>query len=199
MRYEEFAVVGRDLFASGLITSHGGNLSVRVGDRILITRRGAMLAHLTDEDIIETGLHKNDSGVALASSEIVVHRAIYQQTNALAVVHAHPPYAVTLSLYHDTIIPVDSEGSYLLHQIPVVAAAMTIGSEEVASLVAPMLGRYRVVMVRGHGSFAVGQFLEEAWQWTSALEASCQILYRSQLLGQPIKEYRQQSENYRTW
>ncbi|TDA70471.1 MAG: aldolase [Clostridia bacterium] len=199
MRYEEFALVGRDLFASGLISSHGGNLSVRMGDRVLITRRGAMLAHLTDEDIIETGLHKNDSGVALASSEIIVHRAIYRQTNALAVVHAHPLCAVTLSLYQDTLVPVDSEGSYLLHQVPVVAAAMTIGSEEVASLVAPVLASYRVVVVRGHGSFAVGQFLEEAWQWTSALEASCQILYRVKLLGQPIKEYRQQSENYHTW
>ncbi len=36
-------------------------------------------------------------------------------------------------------------------------------------------------MVRGHGSFAVGQMLEEAFQWTSSLEASCKALYPHRL------------------
>lgn len=196
---EQFQTIGHDLFAGGLISSHGGNLSLRMGDRLLITRRGAMLAHLQPDDIIETGLWKNDAGIALASSETVVHRAIYAATSALAVVHAHPPYAVTLSLIEDELIPVDSEGSYLLHRVPVVAAAKTIGSGEVAELVAPLLASYRVVMVRGHGSFAVGQFLEEAFQWTSALEASCQVLYLARTLGVAIKEYRKGSEEYDRW
>ncbi len=34
---EQFQRVGRDLFVAGLISSHGGNMSVRQGDRILIT------------------------------------------------------------------------------------------------------------------------------------------------------------------
>jgi len=35
----------------------------------------------------------------------------------------------------------------------------------------------KAAMVRGHGSFAVGQMLEEAFQRTSSLEASCKALY----------------------
>lgn len=196
---EQFQIIGRDLFAAGMISSHGGNLSLRLGDRLCITRRGAMLAHLQPDDIIETGLEENDAGIALASSETVVHRAIYAATSALAIVHAHPPHAIALSLLQDELIPVDSEGSYLLHRVPVVAAAKTIGSREVASLIAPLLARYRIVMVRGHGSFAVGQFLEEAFQWTSSLEASCQIIYLTRTLGQPVKEYREGSEEYDKW
>jgi|GEM_PF-5088729 len=42
---------------------------------------------------------------------------------------------------------------------------------------------YKAAMVRGHGSFAVGQMLEEAYQWTSSLEALCKTLYLRRLLS----------------
>lgn len=172
-----FKQVGRELFLAGLITSHGGNMSVRAGDRIFITRRGSMLANLEDKDIVETGLEEGDTGDGLASRELVVHRAIYRLTPSLAVVHAHPRYSIVLSLSRDEILPVDSEGSYLLERVPVVTAQQTIGSAEVARLVPPALQLSKIVMLRGHGSFAAGQSLEDAYQWTSSLEASSQILY----------------------
>jgi L-fuculose-phosphate aldolase len=31
--------------------------------------------------------------------------------------------------------------------------------------------------VRGHGSFAAGQLLEEAYHYTTTLEESCRLLY----------------------
>jgi L-fuculose-phosphate aldolase len=130
---EQFQAIGRDLFVAGVISSHGGNLSVRMGDRILITRRGSMLARLEERDIIETGLEENDANVMLASTEINVHRAIYQGTAAQAIVHAHPPYAIARSLLCDEIVPIDSEGSYLLHKVPVVHTELTAGSKEVAA------------------------------------------------------------------
>ncbi|RMG84580.1 MAG: fuculose phosphate aldolase, partial [Candidatus Dadabacteria bacterium] len=135
--YEQFRDIGRDLFVAGLITSHGGNMSVRLGDRIVITRRGAMLGRLRPEDLVETGLEADDSMVTLASTELVVHRAIYRATSALAIVHTHPLHATALSLVEDAIVPVDSEGSYLLHRVPVVSAAKTVGSAEVARILPP--------------------------------------------------------------
>ena len=47
--------VGRDLFARGLVSSHSGNLSIRLGDRLIITRRGCQLGCLEEHDLIETG------------------------------------------------------------------------------------------------------------------------------------------------
>jgi len=87
--FEQFREVGRDLYDANMISSHGGNLSMRFGDRIIIKRRGAQLGRLKPHDLVETGLEKNDSAVALASTELIVHRAIYKQTPALAVVHCH--------------------------------------------------------------------------------------------------------------
>jgi L-fuculose-phosphate aldolase len=196
---EMFQHIGRDIFESHLISSHAGNMSVRQGDRIVITRRGSMLGRLEAGDLIETGLHEDDAMVMLASSELVVHRAIYQATSALAIVHTHPIHATLLSLYEDAIIPVDSEGSYLLHNVPVVAAAKTIGSSEVAGVISPALKDHKVAMLRGHGAFAIGDVLEEAYMFTSSLEFSARILYLVRTLGEPIKEYREGAERYGKW
>ena len=96
--FRQFQEIGRDLYVGGLISSHGGNMSVRFGDRVVIKRRGAMLGRLREGDLIETGLEKPDSGIALASTELIVHRAIYLATPALAIIHAHPRTAIALSL-----------------------------------------------------------------------------------------------------
>jgi L-fuculose-phosphate aldolase len=195
---EEFQRIGRDLFVSGLVSSHGGNMSVRLGDRLIITRRGSQLGQLTAEDLIETGLYKDDSNIMLASSETPVHRAIYLNTAALAIVHAHPRTAVAFSLLQDEIVPVDNEGSYLLHRVPVVSSAVASGTE-LAEIVATALKRYKIVVVRGHGCFSTGQLLEEAYQWASCLEESSQILYYLRTIGGEMKEYRDMADQYKKW
>ncbi|MCL4499825.1 MAG: aldolase [Chloroflexi bacterium] len=196
---DDFKIIGADLFISHLITSHGGNMSIRVGDRVLITRRGSMLAHLGEEDVVETGLFEDDSSLALASTEVIVHKAIYLATNALAVIHAHPVEAIVRSLSEDEIIPADSEGSYFLHKVPVVALAVTAGSKEMADIISNVLKKYKICMLRGHGTFAIGQLLEEAFQWTSVLETSCRILNGLKRLGGGAKEYRSFSDEYEKW
>ncbi len=197
--YEQFAAIGRDLFVSGAISSHGGNMSVRVGDRVLITRRGSMLGRLTESDIIETALEHDDSEIALASTEIVVHRAIYAKTDALAVVHAHPVHTIMRSLIEDEIVPIDSEASYLLHKVPVFSLPLTAGSAEVAEAVSEGLKEYKCVMLRGHGPFAIGTVLEEAFQWVSTLEQACKILDLRDQMGVEVKEYREHGEDYGRW
>jgi L-fuculose-phosphate aldolase len=197
--YEMFRDIGRDMYLHNLISSHGGNISVRFGDRVVIKRRGAMLGNLKPHDLIETGLEKNDSGVALASTELIVHRAIYKATPALAVVHAHPRRAIAFSLSRDEIIPIDNEGSYLLKKVPVVAVEFASGSRQMAETIAEALESYKIVMMRGHGSFSTGQTLDEAFQWTDALEEVCEIILYAKQLGEEFIEYRKHSEAYSKW
>ena len=77
--YEKFRYIGRDIFDAGLTSSHGGNMSMRVGDRIIIKRRGAQFRRLKPEDFVETRLFEKDSGIVRASTELIVHREIYQR------------------------------------------------------------------------------------------------------------------------
>ena len=197
--YEQFREIGRDLYVQSLTSSHGGNISIRVGDRVIIKRRGAMLGRLRPHDLIETGIEKNDSAVALASTELVVHRRIYMQTPALAIVHCHPRAAIAFSLSREEIVPVDNEASYLLKKVPVIWEEFASGSPEMANKLAAALQQYKIVLLRGHGSFAIGQTLDEAFHWSSTLEESCQIAFYAKLINEPFIEYRKMSQDYFKW
>ena len=176
MILSQFQTIGQDLVARGLISSNGGNMSIRLGERIIITRRGSMLGCLQEHDLIETGISKNDRSTPLASTELAVHRAIYQQTPALAIVHAHPPYAVALSLVETEIVPNCVEGLAVIGRVTVLGWHMEVKTGGLADIIAQTLKQCRIVMVRGHGSFATGQLLEEAHNSTTALEESSQVL-----------------------
>jgi len=195
--YEVFREIGRDLYTAGMISSHGGNISIRLGDRVVIKRRGAMLGNLKKHDLIETGLEKNDSGVALASTELLVHRAVYLNTPALAICHCHPRTAIAFSLSRDEIVPIDNEASYLLKKVPVVTEEFASGTPEMANKVANALKNYKIIMLRGHGSFATGQTLDEAFHWSSTLEESCQIALWTKIIDEPFIEYRKMSDGYK--
>jgi L-fuculose-phosphate aldolase len=173
----QFQKVGRDLFTCGLISGTSGNLSIRLGDRLVITRRTSNKANLEELDLIETGIWKNERNTPLASSELAVHRAIYQTTPATAIVHAHPPHAVALSLTEDEIVPNDDDGKTMISYVPIIGhTPTTIVPGALADIIAQKLLTTRIVMVRGHGSFAIGQILEEAYGITATFEESCKVL-----------------------
>ena len=84
-----------------------------------------------------------------------------------------------------------------MHKIPVIGAERTIGSAEVEANLPDLLKEYKVVMIRGHGSFATGQLLEEAYQWTSALESVARIIYLTRTMPGVLKEDKQKRQ--RNW
>lgn len=177
MILSQFQSVGRDLFARGLISSHSGNLSIRLGDRLIISRRGCRLSCLQESDLVETGISKNDRSTPLASTELAVHRTIYQETSALAIVHAHPSHAIALSLTETEIVPTDAEGLAIVGRVPVLGWHMQVKSGGLVDVISQALKQCRIVMVHGHGSFAIGQLLDEAHSCTTMLEESCRVIW----------------------
>ena len=186
--YERFRDIGRDVYAAGLISTHGGNLSIRDDeDRIVITRRGSRLGHLREDDLIQTGIDAcpADEG---CSRELVVHRAIYRACDTRAVVHAHAVHTVYRSLVGDSIAPLDSESRYVIGaSVPVLAPRETIASPEAAEMLAEAFaGGAKIAVLRAHGPFAVGATLEEAFYHITCLEASCRILDLRDSTGVPL-------------
>lgn len=182
-----FAEVGRDLFLAGNVTARHGNLSVRVGDRILITRSGSMLSRLEPTDIIETGMEPSASDEG-CSRELVVHRAVYRATGAKAICHAHPPHTMFRSLVDDVIEPLDSEARFVIGEsIPVLVPQISIGSAEAAELLAEVLQVVPVGVLRTHGPFGIGETLWDAWSIITVLEESCHILDLRDSTGLPLR------------
>lgn len=181
--FEELSSVGKDLYSRGLVDSCSGSLSVRSGDKIYITKRNAMLAHLKEDDIVEVPLEGDGEKDELAARELYVHRAIYRETSFNAVVHAYPPYGIALSIgTENKIIPADIKGQTVLRSIPVVRAKAIIPgkekatSEEMIRFLPPVYkSGYMISLVKEYGSFAVGGSLFEALRYTTCLEDSCKI------------------------
>lgn len=173
---EEFKRIGRLLFAEGLVDSHGGHMSVKQGDKIFVTRKEAMLGDLKEGDIIEVGLEPGDNDDKV-SRELATHRAIYHDTKAAAIVHARGANSIAISITDNKIIPQDTEGMNLYHSAAIVRVHQPLGSDEICRLLPSFLqGSSVIAVVKGHGSFAIGQTLEEAYKYTSSLESSCKIL-----------------------
>ncbi len=166
----EFVRIGKRLFAEHLVGGNFGNMSVRTGDGFVIKRTGTCLDIATEPVFVPlSGDAPKD-----ASSEYRVHRAVYSKTNHAAIVHAHPPYSVAASLVMNEIIPEDSEGEMFCPRIPVVTGAP--GTQEIANNVARALLTSKLVIARGHGTFAGSATLDEAYVFTSLAEHSCRIL-----------------------
>jgi L-fuculose-phosphate aldolase len=176
MFLNQFQNVGRSLFSRGLVSSQSGNLSIRMGDRLIITRRGSNLGALQEKDLVETGINKNDRSTPMASVELPVHRAIYQQTQARAIVHAHPPHTVALSMIIKEISSAHLENFCALGKVPVLGWEQEVKPGGLPDTIASGLKEHRIVVVYGHGCFAVGQLLDEAYNSTTGLEEACEIL-----------------------
>ncbi len=179
--WQDMAKFGKKLVDHGLVESHFGNISIRRGTGMLITRSGFAIDEINDDSVVEVDIDKPSSLDMIASSEAVVHREIYRNTSALAIIHAHSPFAVIESLlaWEDVIIPLDSEGDYFLHEIPVVEGGS--GTGELARNTADALRDRRGVIVKSHGTFAVGKVLEEAYVVTTQIEHSCKLKYYYEL------------------
>lgn len=172
--WQEIARFGRKVVASGLTSSRFGNISLLCEGRIFITCTGSMLDELDESQVTEvgpTGACPNN-----ASSETCVHRAIYKSTSFQAVIHTHSPYAVALSLLEEGFVePIDGEGMIFLGAMPIVLGGF--GTEELAGNVSSALKSCRACIARGHGVFAVGHSLSDAYTAACMAEHSAQVRY----------------------
>lgn len=162
--------IGRRLLQEGLIRANFGNMSLRGGGGFFIKRRGAFMDAAWDPVFVPFDGPVPES----ASTEYPVHREVYKHSTFDAIVHAHPPHAIALSLTEAELLPVDSEGRLLAPSVPVVEGEP--GSMELARSVARGLSSSPVVIARGHGTFAAGSDLLQAYILTSVVEHSSQIL-----------------------
>jgi L-fuculose-phosphate aldolase len=150
--------VGRRLYARQLVNGGEGNLSARLGPRrLLCTPTGVNKGFLAEEQLVVTDL----SGEALhdlrrPSSELLLHLACYEEReDCLAVVHAHPPHAVALTLAGDELIPCMPEAITALGDVPTARYA-TPGTSLVAEAVRPHLKSADCVLMERHGALAMG-------------------------------------------
>jgi L-fuculose-phosphate aldolase len=168
---------GKLLFERRLISGWGGNLSCRVGKKeFLITGRHAPLGFLTPDDLVRI----NNEGKPIrekqqASSETPMHLAVYKGTDAQAIVHVHPPMVLAFSLTHESFVPVSFEEKYTIGEVAIIPQdTPTVTKPE---QLVEALKYHPVVIIKGHGTVAIGKSFQEAFLLTDLLEEAvhCQF------------------------
>jgi L-fuculose-phosphate aldolase len=176
LAWQEISRFGKKLIISGLTSSRFGNISLLQGGKIFITCTGSMLDELEEALVVEVDLGCPCDQDKIASSETCVHRAIYRSTTNQAVIHTHSPYAVALSLLEQKAAePLDSEGMVFLGAMPIVEGHF--GTDDLAKAVSFALQTHKACIARGHGVFAAGNSLSDAYTAVCMAEHSAQVRY----------------------
>jgi L-fuculose-phosphate aldolase len=183
------ADAAREVATSGLVVGAAGNVSLRRGDRVLITPRGGNLAALAPDECVDIALA--DGAVAAdhaaptrPSSESPLHRAVYAATDAAAIVHTHSHFATVLSTLVDEVPAVH----YVVNQFggPVrVARYACFGTDELAESVREALDGRTAALMQNHGAIATGRDLAQAVVNAIQLEWLASVYYHARLAGSP--------------
>ncbi len=179
---EELLQYYRWLRLYGYNDSHSGNISARDGSCFWVTPTGACADTLRADDFIACPLDSQPP--AGASGDANLHRHVYRgNPKARAVIHAHCPHAVALTMNGEDFIPPDFEGQLYFPRVRVISVPYEYYFEQAAPLVADALKQEPLCIVRGHGVYAWGETLNLAYKWIGSLELSAGTAFIARQAG----------------
>jgi L-fuculose-phosphate aldolase len=175
---EAILEAGRDGWLRGLFAGFNGNVSMRQGDRVVITATGSAKGHLTPNDLAVIDLATGASlSSARASSELAVHLEIYRnQPRAQAIVHTHPPRLLALSLRGDKTLadlPL-FEGRIFAEKMTRIPAHAP-GTPELGQAVGLASQDFEAVFMDNHGLVSWGESMTQALGLSEELESLAKI------------------------
>ncbi len=160
---DDVIVAARRMVALGLVTGTLGNVSCRLGGRILITPSGLDYATMCPEHLVLLDFSGHVvEGNRPPSSEVRLHLAIYRGLpDVRAIVHTHSPQAVMAGDVKDELPAADST---VLRASVRVAPYRPPGTQELADRAVDLLVEHEAnaVILKRHGVVGVGRDLDEA-------------------------------------
>ncbi len=206
----EIVRISRLLWEKGFVAATDGNVSARLGsNRILITPSGFSKGFIKPEQLIITDMdgklissYERGRKDLRPSSEMPLHLEAYRQRpDVHAVVHAHPPITVALTIagipLARCVLP---EVVVSLGNIPTTAYA-TPGTSEGAGVVRDLIRTHDALVLDHHGAVTVGKTVFGAYMNMEKVEHTAEITVVARQLGQvnllPPEEVRKLVEKRR--
>lgn len=187
---ERICEMGRRIYARGYTDGNGGNISVRVGeDLVLCTPTLCCKGFMEPEDICLVDMSAGQlCGRRPRTSEVKVHIAMMRSSGAAACIHCHPPHCNAF-LFAGAVPPsgINPEADIFLNQIPL-APYGTPGTDEVAKSVAEAAKKSNVVFMENHGIVCGARDVEEAEWFAENADAYCQTLLLAAGHGKPLQQ-----------
>ena len=177
----ELAAAGARLARLGLSPGSSGNLSVRDGDRILITPTGADLAALDPAALSVLALDGAHLAGPRPSKEFPLHRAFYRrEATTHAVVHLHARQATALSCLppwtaRSAVPPLTPYFVMRVGQTPLIPYAEPGDAGQAARMERLPFG-FRAALLENHGPVTAGTSLAGAVDAAVELEEVAGLL-----------------------
>lgn len=189
----------------GFFAGTWGNVSMRIGDQILLTPSRVDYDIMQPGDIVVIDMDGNKiSGDRNPTSEKEVHRQIYRhKDDVFGVIHAHTSCAMSVASSSLTEVPclVEEMSQLLGGTIPITPRYVPAQEHfELGRIAGETIGDRNAVILRNHGPVAAGRDLDEAVLVTKITEKACGIYLQARQAGlelSPIPDNYVKSERYR--
>lgn len=175
---KQVAYYMRKLYQRKLTTITGGNISIRINDKLIAISPGSIdksnleASQVALMDFTGKGLSRN----LKLSIESQMHLAILKaRADVTAIVHAHPPFtscftASDAPLHCDLL----AETEVILGK-PVLAPYAVMGSEELAINTAEAAKKGNVILMENHGICCLGKNILQAFDRVELLENAAKM------------------------
>ncbi|MBC2605224.1 class II aldolase/adducin family protein [Pelagicoccus albus] len=185
---ERICHIGERIWNKGYVDGNGGNITVRVGDNlVLCTPTLISKGFMTPDDICMVDLDGNQvAGTRPRTSEVNTHLGIMKaEPKAKSCVHAHPVYATAFAVAG--VVPpacLIPEPEVFLGEIGF-ASYQTPGTPENAKEVGALAKRHQSILMQNHGVICWGNDVEDAYWKMENTDAFCQTVSISMQIGGP--------------
>jgi len=183
---KEVARFMRRLYKHALTTTSGGNISLRISEKIILITPSA-----TDKGRMkwkEVGII-NISGENLTphlkpSIETEMHLAIYRKKkDVLAIVHAHPVFASLFTAIKAKInTNLTSEAKAILGD-PLLVRYAVMGSRALAEVAAENILKSDILLLENHGILTTGSNVLQAFDKIEVLENAAKMTLMTEMTG----------------
>lgn len=170
----------------GLNQGTSGNVSVRFGDRFLVSPSGIEPDKLTPEMIVSVAERGDYKGDFKPTSEWRMHTGVLlARADVSAIVHCHSRFATTLACAHKTIPPLHYMTSVTGAGEILLAPYATFGSQLLADGIVNTLQGRMACLMANHGQIALGHSLEHALSIASEVETQASYYHGTLAIGGP--------------
>jgi len=196
---ERLVAACRQLAEAGLSPGSSGNVSLRAGERVLVTPTGSSLRRVAPEELALAGIDGAVEPGPAPTKELAMHLAVYRRRpEASAVVHLHSPAATAVSCLPvvEGADPLPALTPYRVMRLGRVAVApyAAPGTEALAAGVETRAEAHAVLLLAQHGSLVAAPSLEAAVELSEELEAAAQLTLLLRDLGARELDETQQRE-----
>jgi 3-dehydro-4-phosphotetronate decarboxylase len=170
----------RSLFSRGLTHGSTGNLSVRLGEHVLITPTGSSLGTVGPEDLSLIDIDGRHLAGTKPSKEAFLHTAVLRaRPQATAVVHTHSTHSAAVSCLadvdpEDVLPPLTAYYAMRVGRLPLLPYHAP-GDTALRDIAEAAARRHSALLLSNHGPVVAGTTLAAAMDALEELEETARL------------------------